>query len=95
MLFPNPARNTVEHQLGDHSDYSLTSDDPAYPGGDITAIAVDCPRKPRASLSFFCAGRPTAAIVASPDGGKSWSRLATIPGRVLLLAPRNAAKVQT
>jgi hypothetical protein len=33
MVFPNPAENTVEHQLGDHSDYALTSSDPAYPGG--------------------------------------------------------------
>ena len=40
MLFPSPARNTIEHQLGDHSDYSLTSSDPAYPGGDISAIAI-------------------------------------------------------
>ena len=59
MLFPNPARNTVEHQLGDHSDYSLTSSDPAYPGGDITAIAIapkatqNRPGKPGASLSFL------------------------------------------
>jgi photosystem II stability/assembly factor-like uncharacterized protein len=40
MLFPSPARNTVEHQIGDHSNYSLTSGDPAYPGGDITAITI-------------------------------------------------------
>jgi photosystem II stability/assembly factor-like uncharacterized protein len=40
MLFPSPARNTVEHQIGDHSNYSLTSSDSAYPGGDITAIAI-------------------------------------------------------
>ena len=33
MVFPAPGRNTIEHQIGDHSDYSLTSDDPAYPGG--------------------------------------------------------------
>ena len=40
MLFPNPARDTVEHQLGDHSDYVLTTSDPVYPGGDIAAIAI-------------------------------------------------------
>ena len=40
MVFPSPGRNTIEHQLGDHSDYSLTSSDPAYPGGDISAIAI-------------------------------------------------------
>ena len=40
MIFPSPARNTVEHDLGDRANYSLTSSDPAYPGGDITAIAI-------------------------------------------------------
>jgi photosystem II stability/assembly factor-like uncharacterized protein len=40
MFFPSPAHHTVEHQIGDHSNYSLTSGDPAYPGGDITAIAI-------------------------------------------------------
>ena len=56
MFFPSPARNTVEHQIGDHSDYSLTSGDPAYPGGDITAIAI-APGKPEhLYLAFRCRG---------------------------------------
>src|ERR1700677_1586221 len=41
MLSPSPPRNTVEHQTGDHSEYSLTSDDPGYVGGSVTAIAID------------------------------------------------------
>jgi photosystem II stability/assembly factor-like uncharacterized protein len=40
MIFPNPARDTVEHLIGDRANYSLTTSDPAYPGGDITAIAI-------------------------------------------------------
>jgi hypothetical protein len=40
MVFPNPARNTVEHLIGDRANYSLTSSDPAYPGGDISVIAI-------------------------------------------------------
>jgi hypothetical protein len=31
MIFPDPRKNTVEHQVGDHSDIFLTSDDAAYP----------------------------------------------------------------
>jgi photosystem II stability/assembly factor-like uncharacterized protein len=100
MLFPSPARNTVEHQLGDHSDYNLTSDDPAYPGGDITAIAVASqnsretgkPSREQIFLSFAQSGQPSV-IVFSPDGGISWSRLATLPGRTMLLTPQNSGLI--
>lgn len=99
MVFPNPARNTIEHQLGDHSDYSLTSDDPSYPGGEITAIAV-APQNSRETgqgshehiyLSFAQRGQPSV-IVSSPDGGNSWSRLATLPGRTMLLTAQNSGQ---
>lgn len=89
MVFPNPAHHTVEHQTGDHSDYSLTSDDRAYPGGDVTAIAVasraDGVTGPEhLYLSLEQRGQPTV-IVSSEDGGNSWSHLATLPEHVLLL----------
>jgi photosystem II stability/assembly factor-like uncharacterized protein len=92
MVFPSPAPGTVEHQIGDHSDYSLTSNDPAYPGGDISAIAIasgTAQQDGKASpehlyLSFEQQGRP-AVIVSSVDGGHSWTRLATLPDHVLLL----------
>jgi len=95
MLFPSPARNTIEHQLGDHSDYSLTSSDPTYPGGDITAVAVapggqGSPE--RLYLSFEKKGQP-AIVVSSPDGGVSWSRLATLPQHVLLLAAQDSGLI--
>lgn len=87
MIFPSPSRGTVEHQVGDHSDYSLTSNDPAYPGGDISAIAVT-PGVQAAPehlyLAFEQRGQP-AVITASLDNGATWKRLATLPQRVLLL----------
>ena len=105
MLFPNPARHTVEHQLGDHSDYSLTSDDPAYPGGSISAIAIAAAngkdshggKKGEGNpehlyLSFEQNGRP-AVIVSSEDSGVSWSRLASLPQRVLLLTTHDTGLI--
>ena len=93
MIFPSPARGTNEHQIGDHSDYSLTSSDPAYPGGSISAIAIangGGRQKSNASperfyVAFEQRGQP-AVIVDSVDGGVTWSRLAQLPQRVLLLA---------
>jgi photosystem II stability/assembly factor-like uncharacterized protein len=100
MLFPSPSRNTVEHQLGDHSDYSLTSDDPAFPGGEITAIAIAPQTGSEAGqsshehlfLSFAQKGQPSV-LVSSADGGTSWSRLAALPGRALLLAPQDTGLI--
>jgi len=36
MVFPNPAKKTVEHRNGDHADYSLTSSDGNY----ITGLSI-------------------------------------------------------
>jgi photosystem II stability/assembly factor-like uncharacterized protein len=100
MIFPNPGRNTVEHQIGDHSDYSLTTSDPAYPGGDISVIAV-APQSDAKNghgsaehlyVSFERRGQPTV-IVASADGGINWSRLTTLPQRVLLLKPQDSGVI--
>ena len=42
MLFPNPAKKTVEHQNGDHGDYRLTTNDGNYVTGlNISQIVVD------------------------------------------------------
>jgi photosystem II stability/assembly factor-like uncharacterized protein len=100
MVFPSPAHNTVEHQLGDHSDYTLTSGDPAYPGGTVSAIAVasagDSRNEHEGSqhlyVSFEQRGHPSV-IVYSADGGASWSRLATLPQRTLLLSPQGSGLV--
>ena len=88
MLFPSPAQNTVEHQVGDHSEYTLTSDDPAYPGGDISAIAID-PQNPKHLYVSFESKGGAAVILTSKDGGVSWKRLSTLPNRALLLTVHN------
>jgi photosystem II stability/assembly factor-like uncharacterized protein len=100
MLFPNPSRGTVEHQLCDHYDYSLTSSDPAYPGGSVSAIAIAGGGGQQKSdtspeqlyVAFEQRGQP-AVIVHSADGGASWSRLATLPQRVLLLTPQDSSLI--
>ena len=97
MVFPNPARDTVEHQLSDDSDFILTSGDPVYPGGEISAIAVSpqsgrevgSGSRERLYVSFQRRDQP-AVIVSSADGGASWSRFATVPQRVLLLTPHGS-----
>jgi photosystem II stability/assembly factor-like uncharacterized protein len=102
MVFPNPGRNTVEHQVGDHSDVSLTSSDPAYPGGDVSAIAI----APGAItpgtdghtgaehlyLAFHQKAQPDV-IVSSADGGITWNRMAVLPQRVLLLTPHDSGLI--
>ena len=97
MVFPNPNRNTIEHQIGDHSDYSLTSSDPAYPGGDISAIAIarggDNHDDPEHLYLAFHQKERATVIVSSADGGVSWSRLATLPQRVLLLTSQDSGLI--
>jgi len=107
MIFPSPDRKTVEHQNGDHSDYTLTSGDPAYPGGSISAIAIAPAAagqtvrggKERPYLSFEpkrsqgSASPPATVIVSSMDGGASWSRLAVLPQQVLLLTPQDSGLI--
>ena len=67
MLFPNPVKNTVEHQLGDHADYRLSSDDPAYAsGGTITAIATDPGDSKKVYVAF--GARQTSGLESRPNG---------------------------
>ncbi|MGP8271543.1 MAG: VPS10 domain-containing protein [Terracidiphilus sp.] len=100
MIFPDPARDTVEHQLGDHSDYVLTTSDPVYPGGDIAAIAVAPGSDAKTGqggpehfyLSFEKRGQP-AVIVSSVDGGTTWKRLATLSKHIVLLTEQNSSLI--
>ena len=85
MIFPNPQKNTVEHQVGDHSDIYLSTDDASYPGaGEFTAIAVD-PHDSKRLFVAFTKSRSTSVVYGSTDRGASWKELATIPSRALLL----------
>jgi photosystem II stability/assembly factor-like uncharacterized protein len=53
MVFPDPRKNTVEHQVGDHADVFLTTNDVSYPGaGGISAIAIDPKDSRRIYIAF-------------------------------------------
>lgn len=85
MIYPNPHKNTVEHQVGDHSDIFLSSADASYPGaGEITAIAID-PHDSKRLFVAFTKSRSTSAVYASTDRGANWKELAALPDRALLL----------
>ena len=84
MLYPSPARHTVEHQVGDHAEVYLTSEDPDYPGGSITAIAVD-PAHTAHIVTAWTQKAGPAILMSSRDAGASWQRLAALPSRVSLL----------
>jgi len=85
LIFPDPARNTVEHGWGDHADSVFTTDDPLYPSGleaTIQTLTVD----PADSSHLLMAMSATApgppgihpmsrtSVLASTDRGRTWSR---------------------
>jgi photosystem II stability/assembly factor-like uncharacterized protein len=84
MVFPDPARNTVEHGWGDHADVVYTTDDPLYPSGlDVTihTVAVDPSDSRRVfiALSSTQPGPPGSSpssrtvVLGSEDRGRTWS----------------------
>jgi len=87
MIFPDPHKGTLEHQLGDHSGYVLTSEDSAYPKkhAEITAIAVDPAGSKRIDVAFS-EGRSASVLLESTDGGRSWKQMAAFSQPVLKLA---------
>lgn len=91
MIFPDPHQHTVEHQLGDHSDYVLTSEDRAYPGGDVTAIAPAA--QDNRLYAAFAMGDGSAIIVTSSNDGVSWKRLASLPDRITVLVTDHGSLV--
>jgi photosystem II stability/assembly factor-like uncharacterized protein len=85
MVFPDPHKNTVEHQVGDHADIFFTSDDDSYPGaGSISAIAID-PHDSQRLYVAFAKTHSTAAVYISTNRGATWKQLASIPQRAILL----------
>jgi len=86
MMLPDPRKDTVEHQVGDHSGYVLTSADPAYPKkqGESTAIAVDPASSKRIDVAFS-EGRGVSVLLESNDEGRSWKQRATFSRPVLKL----------
>ncbi len=75
MIFPNPASNTVEHQNGDESNYSLTSDGRNYAAGlSIRQIVVD-PRDSKViHIAYVDPPSDRTVLLVSTDSGASFSR---------------------
>jgi photosystem II stability/assembly factor-like uncharacterized protein len=91
MVFPNPSLKTVEHQNGDHSDYSLTSADPAYSHNmRISAIEV-APQDSKRIYVAYSQGRGGASgLLVSSDGGASFRREREFPADQILLLHHSA-----
>ena len=88
MVLPDPKKNTVEHQLGDHADYSLTSDDKNYPAGQqVTAIAVDPADSNRIYVAFGGRQQQNSTILVSRDHGASWALAGQSSATVLSVLP--------
>ena len=86
MVFPDPAKNTIEHQNGDHAEYSLTTDDGSFPSGQtISAIAVEGGANARIWLAFGPRrGSDASLLYVSSDRGATWTREREFPGERIL-----------
>lgn len=80
MIFPDPKKNTVEHQNGDHAEYSLTTGDTSFPAGrSIAANVVE--DGGRIWVAFGPRrGADASLLYSSPDRGATWSRVREFPG---------------
>ncbi|MGC1462801.1 MAG: hypothetical protein WA802_11400 [Terracidiphilus sp.] len=93
MVFPNPLKNTVEHQNGDHSDVTLTSSGKSYvPGLNISQVIVDPSDSNVLHIAFSDPQNGGTTLLVSKDGGASFRSERTFQsGKLLLLAyPRGA-----
>jgi photosystem II stability/assembly factor-like uncharacterized protein len=73
MVFPNPQKKTVEHQNGDHGDYSLTTNDGNYVSGlSITHIAFDPKDQNVVHVAFRDPSAGGTTVLISKDGGNSF-----------------------
>jgi photosystem II stability/assembly factor-like uncharacterized protein len=86
MIFPNPAKNTVEHQIGDHSNYELTTDDKSFPAGRVISEIVVDPESSARIWVAFAGGRQakSSLIYSSNDRGATWSRTREFPDEEIL-----------
>jgi photosystem II stability/assembly factor-like uncharacterized protein len=87
MLFPNPAKKTVEHRNGDHGDYSLTSDDGNYVTGLLVRqIVVDPSDSNIVHIAFSDPQNGGTTLLVSKDNGVSFHYENEYPSeRILLL----------
>jgi photosystem II stability/assembly factor-like uncharacterized protein len=85
MVFPNPKKNTVEHQNGDHADYALTTGDASYPAGHVVSGILVEAAGSRIWVAF--AGRRGAEaslLYSSSNRGETWSRQREFPAERIL-----------
>ena len=86
MLFPDPARKTVEHQNGDHSVYSLTSEDENFVKGDkISQIVVDPKDSNTVHVAYWDPTVEGTTLMLTKDGGKTFHQEHDFLGDTLLL----------
>jgi photosystem II stability/assembly factor-like uncharacterized protein len=86
MEFPNPSKNTVEHQNGDHADYTLTSNDARYVTGlKILQIAVDPHNSKVVHLAFSDPRRGGTTLLVSTNRGYSFHFEHRYPSDQILL----------
>jgi hypothetical protein len=95
MLFPNPAKKTVEHQTSDHSDYSLTSNDGNYVTGlHIHQIVVDPKDSNVVHIAFFDPRYGGTTLLVSKDSGVTFRHEHDFPSdRILLLVYRGEERL--
>jgi photosystem II stability/assembly factor-like uncharacterized protein len=95
MVFPNPAKETVEHQNGDHGDYSLTSKDGSYVTGlNIGQIVVDPTNSNVVHIAFSDPRSGGTTLLISKDGGATFRYEHALPSdRILLLAYPDGERV--
>ena len=86
MVFPNPQEKTVEHQNGDHGDYSLSTHDGNYVTGLlISQIAFD-PRNPGfVHVAFYDPSNGGSTLLVSKDGGDSFHHEHDFDSKKILL----------
>jgi photosystem II stability/assembly factor-like uncharacterized protein len=73
MLFPNPAKGTVQHRNGDHGDYSLTSNDGNYVTGlNIRQIVVDPKDSNLVHIAFSDPRNGGTTLLVSKNSGASF-----------------------
>lgn len=89
MIFPNPASNTVEHQNGDESNYSLTSDERNYAAGlSIRQIVVDPGDSKVIHIAYVDPHSDRTVLLLSTDSGASFHREYEFPpDEIHLLVP--------
>jgi photosystem II stability/assembly factor-like uncharacterized protein len=95
MIFPNPAKKTVEHQTGDHGEYSLTTNDASYVTGlVIRQIVIDPSNSNLIHLAFSDPRNGGSTLLVSKDSGVSFKYEHEYPSeQILLLAYLNGERL--